>query len=180
MVCNIRVSISINGQINKAMDLMKQGNWCKDGLDSKRVGCKLGLDDVLGISLLAIDDAVEQYHLNPLCLDLVLYQSRSPNLRVVQNCGLDNVVKKHHIGLNVLKMVLERMSLQKGQGTISLVDSRLQSRSQTKQRARKLNTQVSVRCGDLNLQRWRRWQQDFLWRGKQGWLCLKAKHRCLW
>ena len=48
-------------------------------------------------------------------------------------------------------MMLKALPLQKGQGAISIVDPRLKSWSQNKSGPRKLNTQVRLRSGDLNL-----------------------------
>jgi hypothetical protein len=56
-----------------------------------------------------------------------------------------------HLGQNVLKVILNTLTLEETKGPIAFVDMRLEGFSQTKPRPGELNTQVSVGNGSLDL-----------------------------
>ena len=67
------------------------------------------------------------------------------------NYGSNEGFHDFHLGLNILKMVLQALTLKDIYRDIPLVYPRLKGLPQTKYMPQKINTQVSVTCNDFDL-----------------------------
>jgi hypothetical protein len=65
--------------------------------------------------------------------------------------GSENRLHEVELGLNVLKLNQEALSLDEGQGTVLFTESRLKGLPHTETGPHELYSQISEGCGDLNL-----------------------------
>lgn len=62
----------------------------------------------------------------------------------------DNCHQEMKLGRDVLKLVLERLSLKEGEGVVPFIEPKMEGLTHAKARPHKLDPQISVRCCDPN------------------------------
>jgi hypothetical protein len=92
-------------------------------------------------------------------------QAKSIDLRTKKDRRSDDHFQKMHFGFgrDILEVTLEASPLDKGKGSIPIINPRLKSKSQTKQRSRELNPKyVDAMVIFLPLKRSSRWRKHSL------------------
>ncbi|GLJ07429.1 hypothetical protein SUGI_0066870 [Cryptomeria japonica] len=113
---------------------------------------ELHKNNIMRYGLLTSDNAPKKKNLNLLRRSPIrLQEGRPTNHKPIKNSKPNQSVHEVHLGRGVLEVVSKALPLKKSQGTITLVDLRLEGRPQTKTGARELYPQISVRGRDLNL-----------------------------